>query len=215
MAEELGRRLPGVIVTTAGGCAAHLASVIGRDRVAEISEHVLRSGALWLRPLTIDGRRARVTLQDSCHLRNGLVVYTEPRTLLQQIAEFVDVPSAAQCCGAAGSYSLLRPRDSRAVLATHLDDIAAAEVDYVVTLNPGCYRQLASGVRRRWRRRDPGQGRRPRVVHIAELLAQAGGPPGAPGAAPAGRMPAAGAEGADTGADDGTGAGAIDVEAPV
>ncbi|HLZ37676.1 MAG TPA: (Fe-S)-binding protein [Mycobacteriales bacterium] len=191
LAEELGRRLPGVIVTTAGGCAAHLAGVLGRDRVVEISEHVLRSGALWLRPLTVDGRRVRVTFQDSCHLRNGLIVYTEPRTLLQPIADVVEVPSAAQCCGAAGSYSLLRPRDSRAVLAPHLEDIAAAEVDYVVTLNPGCYRQLAGGVRRRWRGRD--RARRPRVVHIVELLARAAVPPGTPGAGPAGAARPAGA----------------------
>jgi len=33
LARELGEQLPGTIVTTAGGCAAHLASVLGRDRV--------------------------------------------------------------------------------------------------------------------------------------------------------------------------------------
>jgi len=33
LAEKLGEELPGVIVTTAGGCAAHLATVLGRDRV--------------------------------------------------------------------------------------------------------------------------------------------------------------------------------------
>ena len=38
MAEELGEALPGTIVTTAGGCAAHLASVLGPERVKELSQ---------------------------------------------------------------------------------------------------------------------------------------------------------------------------------
>ena len=49
LAERLGAQLPGKIVTTSGGCAAYLAAVIGRDRVAEVSEYlqdrVLRPGA--------------------------------------------------------------------------------------------------------------------------------------------------------------------------
>lgn len=32
LAQELGRRLPGTILTTAGGCAAHLVTVLGRAR---------------------------------------------------------------------------------------------------------------------------------------------------------------------------------------
>ncbi len=35
MAKKLGDELPGTIVTTAGGCAAHLSSVLGHDRVKE------------------------------------------------------------------------------------------------------------------------------------------------------------------------------------
>ena len=45
LAEKLGEQLPGVIVTTAGGCAAHLASVLGRDRVHELSEHLVKTGS--------------------------------------------------------------------------------------------------------------------------------------------------------------------------
>ena len=49
LAERLGAQLPGKIVTTSGGCAAYLSSVLGRDRVVEVSEYlqdrVLRPGA--------------------------------------------------------------------------------------------------------------------------------------------------------------------------
>ncbi|MEU6077946.1 (Fe-S)-binding protein [Micromonospora sp. NPDC047074] len=161
LAERLGADLPGTIVTTSGGCAAHLASVLGRDRVRELST--------WLadRPpgaeLRVAGRRARVALQDSCHLRNGLGVFAEPRTLLRQVADHVELPSAATCCGAAGTYSLLRPKESRRILDAKLDEIEAAGVDLVVAVNPGCLRQLRTGLRRR--------RSAVRAVHLAELLA--------------------------------------------
>ena len=88
------------------------------------------------------GRRARVAIQDSCHLRNGLRVFAEPRALISAVAEFVAVPGDDSCCGSAGTYSLLRPRDSRRILGPKLDAFEAAGVDYVVAVNPGCLRQL-------------------------------------------------------------------------
>ena len=164
LAEQLGARLPGLIVTTSGGCAAYLASVIGRDRVAELSEYLrhTRSGEV-----RIGDRRARVALQDSCHLRNGLGVWREPRALLGTVAEYVELPGAGRCCGAAGTYALVRPRDSRRVLDPKLDEIEAAGIDYVVAVNPGCLRQLRQGLRRR--------KSKVRAVHIADWLRMAAG----------------------------------------
>ena len=160
LAERLGEELHGEILTTSGGCAAHLAAVIGRDRVFELSQWLAGlPGPSADRP----AERPRVALQDSCHLRNGLGVWREPRELIAQVADYVELPGAAVCCGAAGTYATLRPRDSAAVLEPKLDEIAAADVDYVVTVNPGCLRQLRTGLRRR--------GLSTRAVHLAELLA--------------------------------------------
>jgi glycolate oxidase iron-sulfur subunit len=167
MALHLSEQLPGLIVTTAGGCVAHLAGVLGRDRVREFSEHLVKTGAVPVGEVLVDGRRARVALQDSCHLRNGVRVYQEPRALIAAVADFVAVPGEESCCGSAGTYSLLRPKDSRRILEPKLDAIEAAGVDYVVAVNPGCLRQLQTGLRRR------GSG--VRAVHLAELLDAAGG----------------------------------------
>jgi glycolate oxidase iron-sulfur subunit len=167
LARALGEQLPGTIVTTAGGCAAHLAGVLGRDRVHELSEHLARTGVAPVGEVTVGGRRARVAIQDSCHLRNGLRVSAEPRALISAVADLVPVAGEDSCCGAAGTYSLLRPRDSRRILAPKLDAYEAAGVDYVVTVNPGCQRQLHGGLRRR--------GSTVRAVHLAELLAAAAG----------------------------------------
>ena len=108
--------------------------------------------------------RPRIGLQDSCHLRNGLGVWREPRELIARIGEYVELPSAAACCGAAGSYAIVRPKDSARVLDQHLDEIAAADLDIIAVVNPGCYRQLQQGVKRR--------RLRTRVLHLAELLAR-------------------------------------------
>jgi glycolate oxidase iron-sulfur subunit len=172
LAKKLGEQLPGVIVTTAGGCAAHLATVLGRDRVHELSEHLVKEGREPVGELTVDDgkggrRRARVAIQDSCHLRNGLGVSAEPRALLGAVADFVPVTGDGSCCGSAGTYSLLRPGDAKRVLAPKLDAVEAAGVDYVVAVNPGCLRQWQSGL--------AGRRSRIRAVHLADLLVAAAG----------------------------------------
>ncbi len=161
LAKELGEALPGTIVATSGGCAAHLAGVLGSDRVKEFSQWLFaRDGAAAATPA--DGR-PRIGLQDSCHLRNGLGVWREPRELIARVGEYVELPSAAVCCGGAGSYAIVRPKDSARVLDQHLDEIADADLDVIAVVNAGCYRQLQQGVKRR--------KLRTRVVHLAELLA--------------------------------------------
>ena len=161
LAKALGEALPGTIVATSGGCAAHLASVLGSERVKEFSQWLLaREGAAAGKPA---GGRLRIGLQDSCHLRHGSGVWREPRELIARVGEYVELPSAAACCGAAGSYGIVRPKDSARVLDPHLDEIAAADLDVIAVVNAGCYRQLQQGVKRR--------KLKTRVVHIAELLA--------------------------------------------
>ena len=158
----------------------HLAGVLGSDRVKEFSQWMVeRSRAATPKGPRLDraevpavnggatakpaGARLRIGLQDSCHLRNGLGVWREPRELLARVGEYVELPSAAACCGAAGSYSVVRAEDSARVLDPHLDEIAAADLDVIAVVNAGCYRQLEQGVKRR--------KLRTRVVHLAELLA--------------------------------------------
>ncbi|MFF5987597.1 heterodisulfide reductase-related iron-sulfur binding cluster [Prauserella flavalba] len=165
----MGRRLPGTIVTTAGGCAAHLAACLGRERVRELSEYLAERDAAPRGEVRAGPRRARVALQDSCHLRNALGVHRQPRELIGAVADYVELPGAAACCGAAGTYSLRRPSDSATLLAPKLDAIEEADVDFVVAVNPGCLRQLRQGLRRR--------RSRVRALHLAELLERAGNGP--------------------------------------
>jgi len=163
LATDLADR-PGRIVSTAGGCAAHLAAVAGRDRVLDYSEALLERGPVP-GPIIVDGRPARIGLQDSCHLRNGLGVSAAPRNVLDTLGDYVEIPGAGDCCGAAGTYAILRPRDSRRVLAAKLAALTDLDLDFLVVMNPGCQRQLMKAVRR--------ARLRTKVVHLAELVASA------------------------------------------
>lgn len=161
LAKKLGEKLPGTILSTAGGCAAHLSAVLGSERVQEFSQWW--SGQL--QPIIRGGQRVRIGLQDSCHLRNGMGVFKEPRKILAQLGEYIEVPNAQGCCGAAGSYSLLRSRDSKRVIAPKVAAIKELNLDYLVSVNPGCTRQLKSALRR--------ARVKTKVVHISELIALA------------------------------------------
>ncbi len=171
MAQALGAKMPGVILATAGGCAAYLAHELGRAKVREVSEFLYER---WqtdpasqppLRQLTVDGRPARVGLQDSCQLRNGLGVSAAPRALIAMVAEYVELPSAGTCCGGAGTYSMLQPQMSHRILDPKMEQARDAELDYLVTVNPVCQRQVSDGVRR--------AKLSVRVLHLVELLAMA------------------------------------------
>jgi len=161
MALALGEQLPGTILTTAGGCAAHLSSVLGRDRVKEFSEWWMAK-EVPLQKIELDGKVIRIGLQDSCHLRNGMGVFKEPRAILRQLGDYIEVPDAGGCCGAAGSYSLLQRKNSRKVVAKKIVDIKALNLDYLATVNPGCTRQLATELKR--------AKVATKVIHLAQLI---------------------------------------------
>jgi glycolate oxidase iron-sulfur subunit len=162
MAKSLGEKLPGTILATAGGCAAHLASVIGSERVQEFSQWWVKRD-IDLKPIEKSGRKIRVGLQDSCHLRNGMGVFAQPRNILAQLGDYVEIPGAADCCGAAGSYALLQRKNSRKVVSQKVADIKALNLDYIATVNPGCTRQLVTELRR--------ARVKTKVIHLAQLVA--------------------------------------------
>jgi glycolate oxidase iron-sulfur subunit len=81
------------------------------------------------------------------------------------IGEYVEVLGAGDCCGAAGTYAVLRRADSRRVLAGKISEPARLDLDFLVVVNPGCRRQMIGALRR--------AGLRTRVVHLAELAALA------------------------------------------
>lgn len=120
---------------------------------------------------------AVVTYQDSCHLRNVQKVVDPPRRLLQQVPglRYVELPGAAQCCGAGGVYTLTQPAMSREILDAKMAQVVEVGASVLAVANTPCHLQLLAGARRLAQGQVAGGLKAPRVtvLHVAEILDQA------------------------------------------
>jgi glycolate oxidase iron-sulfur subunit len=106
----------------------------------------------------------RVAYHDACHLQHAQGVRAEPRRMLNTIPELelVEIPDAALCCGSAGIYNLVQPEAAAELGDRKVSNCLSTRPDVVVSANPGCLMQLASGLQR--------AGRRVPVLHMIEIL---------------------------------------------
>ncbi len=163
-------KLDAIIVNSAG-CGAMLkeyAELLNGDAEAARFSSLVRDVSEYLDQLGLHSDlrpvRERVTYQDACHLAHAQRIRRAPRALLRQVPglDYVELPHADRCCGAAGVYNLTQPVFSEAILREKLDDIAETQARVVVTTNPGCAMQLQAGVRER--------RMAVRICHLVELL---------------------------------------------
>lgn len=91
-----------------------------------------------------------VTYHDPCHLGPRYQdVVDQPRRLLRSIpgVTFVEAAEADSCCGAAGTYGILHPETSAAIIKRKTGFIEATGASVVVTECPSCMMQLKYGAR--------------------------------------------------------------------
>ncbi|HEX6810357.1 MAG TPA: heterodisulfide reductase-related iron-sulfur binding cluster [Planctomycetota bacterium] len=90
--------------------------------------------------------RARVAYDDPCHLCHGQGVRTAPRSLLALVPGLTLVPHhrPEDCCGSAGIYNLLQPDLAGEIGRRKAESLLQAQVEMVVTGNPGCMMQIGS-----------------------------------------------------------------------
>lgn len=163
------------IITNAAGCGAALKEyghLLRREpdeadgrafatRVRDLSQFLCDVAEYLPAPRPLP---ARVTWDDPCHLIHGQKISAEPRRLIRAIpgVEFIELKEASWCCGSAGVYNIVNYGMSMRLLERKLEHVRASGAEILVTANPGCYLQLAAGVR---------TTRLPvRVMHLAELL---------------------------------------------
>lgn len=171
----------GPIVVNSAGCGAHLKE-LGRileddgpwaergaalaARVVDLSEYLAQPEvqARLAPQLTAPRGVGRVAWDDPCHLCHGQGVRSEPREVLDSVPglHHCELQDPETCCGSAGIYSILRPKDSALVLDRKLDDVESSGAQVVVTGNPGCHLQIETGLRARDSKVE--------VLHLAELL---------------------------------------------
>ncbi|MBI2772921.1 MAG: 4Fe-4S dicluster domain-containing protein [Chloroflexi bacterium] len=166
------------IVVDAAGCGAHLKGYghhladdpAWRDRatalaakVRDVSEYL---AGLEL-PASLGRLGMRATYQAACHLVHAQRIREQPRALLRRVEglELIEMPAADVCCGSAGTYNVTQPAYADALQRAKVDAILSTGADVVVSANPGCMLQMASGLEER--------GKRIAVLHVVEVLDRA------------------------------------------
>lgn len=123
----------------------------------------------WLAPRMGDlvrnapTRRARVVLQDPCHLRHVQRVHDRVRACLDPLVDIVELDDDGLCCGAGGAYSILQSDLAARIRDRKIESLRRADPSGELTVasaNPGCAQHLSvTG----WRIRHP-------IEIIAEAL---------------------------------------------
>jgi glycolate oxidase iron-sulfur subunit len=152
---------PDCIVTACATCGKTLklehGALADRYRIADIAEFVAE---------TLDwdpgGTDLRVGYHDPCHLLRVQGIGALPRRVLQDIGRYRELPLAGECCGNAGTFSLLYPHFSRQIFERKRASIERAGLQALATGCPGCIMQLRTLL-----------GSRIEVIHWIELLDRA------------------------------------------
>jgi glycolate oxidase iron-sulfur subunit len=143
------------------GLADHGRLTAFRAKIRDISELLaevdIRTEELMPVPLT-------VTYHEPCHLVHGQGLAGPPRQVIRKIpgVELREMKESSWCCGMAGSFALKEIETSRRLLERKLANVEATGAEVLVTANPGCHLQLASGLRE--------LGMKQPVLHIVELF---------------------------------------------
>src|SRR5262249_40560944 len=105
----------------------------------------------------------RVVYHDACHLQHAQRVKQQPRQLLRGIPglEIREPAEPEICCGSAGIYNLLEPDAANELRDRKVRHLLACDGDAIVSSNPGCLMQIASGL---------PANRRIRTMHLVEVL---------------------------------------------
>lgn len=169
----------GDIVTPSGSCAHHFkhsyselfeGDSVWHPRAKALSERVYEFTEYLVDKLNITDVGAKwdglLTYHPSCHTLRGINVDKQPRALLQNVqgAQLVDLPHAEECCGFGGIMSVEHPELSAEWLKRKIANLEFSNSPTMVVTDAGCLMHIAGGLNR--------QGKKQKVVHIAEVLNQ-------------------------------------------
>lgn len=107
-----------------------------------------------------------ITYHDSCHMKRGLGIFTQPRALIKSTAgyEFTEMKNCDKCCGMAGAFGIKYSEISLPLLDEKISNIKDTGADTVAVACPACMMQLRGGLDQ--------QAPNIQVKHIADILAE-------------------------------------------
>lgn len=152
------------VITGCASCALTLSrnydTILGEGRIPpvfELSQFLCKMG---FEPAVQDN--TTVAYHDPCHLRHGLGIKKEPRTLLKSSANLVELKDEDRCCGGGGSFAFFNPDLSSALAQHKVAAMKESNAQMMITACPGCVLQLREHFER--------SGVNSPVLHIADFL---------------------------------------------
>ncbi len=175
---------PWPVVLPSGSCAGmmrlHYPDLFADDAVLHaqalaLSQRVFEFSEFMVRVLHFDrpdlGEPCKVALHTSCHARRQMGAHETSVALLEGLSQ-VQVQTQArveECCGFGGTFSLLHPEISEAIVSDKVAAIRATGVSTVVSADCGCLLNITG----RAARQDEQAGHtRPTLAgeHLASFL---------------------------------------------
>lgn len=162
LAERTMRSMPGEapIVVNSAGCGAALkdyGSVVGTDAARSFAARVVDVNE-WLAERVdqlpeASAPRRTVIVQDPCHLRHVQRIDAPVRTLLNHVADVIELDDDGLCCGAGGAFSALQPELAGEIRERKLEAIDRAVAQRgarsLASANPGCSMHLTAALAER------------------------------------------------------------------
>lgn len=135
------------------------------DKVYEFTEYVAEAYDK-LGMLKKTQGSTKITYHDSCHLKRGLGIASQPRKLLDAAKgyELVEMQDADKCCGMAGAFGVKYAELSMPILKQKLNNIQHSGASVVAVACPSCMMQIQGGLDKH----SPQIA----VKHIADVLAE-------------------------------------------
>ncbi len=135
---------------------------------ANFVDHVLLANGAKLPVRKSDDKQGDVivTYHDSCQSINCLGLRSEARHIIQEELglELREMPQSDVCCGFGGSTSIEHGDVAVRIMNNKLHNAESTGATVLVSDNPGCLMHLRGGV--------DASGRKMRVLHLAELIAE-------------------------------------------
>ncbi|HXX79373.1 MAG TPA: LUD domain-containing protein [Ktedonobacteraceae bacterium] len=133
---------------------------------ASFVDYVLLANGAKLPVKQSKGDQVIVTYHDSCQSINCLGLQSEARHIIQDALglELREMPQSDVCCGFGGATSIEHGDVSERIMNNKLNNAESTGATVLVADNPGCLMHLRGGV--------DASGRRMRVLHLAQLIAE-------------------------------------------
>ncbi len=117
---------------------AHQVSKMAKD----IGEIIVAEEIETLRKMIKINSR-RIVFQNPCSLQHGQKIKDETESLLKNLGyQIENIEDANQCCGSAGTYSLLQTELSEKLRRKKISTLEAVKPDVIMTANIGCQLHL-------------------------------------------------------------------------